>query len=86
MDAVHSQGTLQAFKDTSWSPLEKEFNALKEFCGGIASVMPGTSSVESDFCLINWTRDPHLKSLTDFSLESAIIRCKQYRALESLST
>jgi hypothetical protein len=52
LDALHSQGTLQAFKD-SWSPLGKEFNALKEFCGGIASVMPGTSLVESYFSLIN---------------------------------
>jgi hypothetical protein len=84
LDAVHSQATLQAFKD-SWSPLGKEYNALKEYCGGIASVMPGTSSVESDFSLINWTRDPHSKSLTDFSLES-ILHCKQYRTLESLST
>jgi hypothetical protein len=84
LDAVHSHGTLQAFKD-SWSPLGKEYNALKEYCGGIASVMPGTSSVESDFSLINWTRDPHSKSLTDFSLES-ILHCKQYRTLESLST
>ncbi len=70
LDALHSQGTLQAFKD-SWSPLGKEHNALKEFCGGIASVISGTSSVlESDFSLINWTRDPHSKSLMDFSLES----------------
>jgi hypothetical protein len=72
LDAVHSQGTLQAFKD-SWSPLGKEYNVLKEYCGGIASVMPGTSLVESDFSLINWTRDPHSKLLTDFSLESVYI-------------
>jgi hypothetical protein len=84
LDAVHSQSNLQAFKD-SWSPLGKEYNGLREFCGGLASVMPGTSSVESDFSLINWTRDPHSKSLTDFSLES-ILHCKQYRTLESLAT
>ncbi|KAI2497762.1 hypothetical protein MHU86_16757 [Fragilaria crotonensis] len=86
LDAVHSQATLQAFKD-SWSLLGEDYHALKEYCcGGIAtSVMPGTSLVESDFSLINWTRDPHSKSLTDFSLES-ILNCKQYRTLESLST
>jgi hypothetical protein len=84
LDALHSQGTLQAYKD-SWNPLGKEYNAFKEFCGGIASVMPGTSSVESNFSLINWTRDPHSKSLTDFSLESILVHCKQYRTLESLS-
>jgi len=50
LDAVHSQATLQAFKD-SWSPLGKEYNALKEYCGGIASVMPGTCLVKSNFSL-----------------------------------
>jgi hypothetical protein len=84
LDANHSTNKVQSLKD-SWSPLGKEYDALKEFCGGLASVMPGTSSVESDFSLINWTRDPHSKSLSDFSLE-AILHCKQYRTLESMST
>jgi hypothetical protein len=84
LEAVHSHSAVQSFKEC-WSPLGKDYNALKEYCGGLASVMPGTSSVEADFSLINWTRDPHLKSLTDFSLES-ILHCKQYRTLESLST
>ena len=48
-------------------------------------VKEGTSSVDSNFSLINWMRDPHSKSLTDFSLES-ILHCKQYQTLlESLS-
>ena len=84
LDANHSTNKVQSFKD-SWSPLGKEYDALKEFCGGLASVMPGTSSVESDFSLINWTRDPYSKSLSDFSLE-AILHCKQYQTLENLST
>ncbi|KAI2490908.1 hypothetical protein MHU86_23673 [Fragilaria crotonensis] len=84
LDANHSASKVQSFKD-SWSPLGKDFDALKEFCGGLASVMPGTSSVESDFSLINWTKDPHSKSLTDFSLE-AILHCKQYKTLEGLFT
>ena len=84
LDAHHSKTSVQSFKEC-WSPLGKDHDVLKEFCGGLASVMPGTSSVESDFSLINWwTRDPHSKSLTDFSL-GAILHCKQYRSLESLS-
>ena len=74
-----SHSAVQSFKEC-WSPLGKDYNALKEYCGGLASVMPGTSSVEADFSLINWTRDPQSKSLTDFSLES-ILHCKQYRTL-----
>ena len=67
LDANHSTIKAMSFKD-SWSPLGKEYDALKEFCGGLASVMPGTSSMEYDFSLINWTRDPHSKSLSDSSL------------------
>ena len=66
-----------------WAPLGNDYEDLQQFCGGIASVMPGTSSVESDFSLINWTKDPSSQSLTDFSLES-ILHCKQYRYLSKL--
>jgi hypothetical protein len=39
----------------------------------LGRMMPGTSLVESDFTsLIDWTRDPHLKPLADFSLESIL--------------
>ena len=64
----------------SWQPLGKKYDALKEFCGGIASVMPTTASVEGDFSIINWTKDPFSRKLTDFSLE-AILHCKQYHRL-----
>ena len=79
---------LDKIKDTQtfnncWSPLGNDFDHLKQFCGGIASVLPGTSSVESDFSIINWTKDPHAMSLTDFSLES-ILHCKQHKSLKSL--
>ena len=43
---------VQSFEQC-WSPLGREFEDLQRFCGAIASVMPGTSSVESDFSLIN---------------------------------
>ena len=38
---------VQSFEQC-WSPL-REFEDLQSFCGAIASVMPGTSGVESDF-------------------------------------
>jgi hypothetical protein len=67
---------IQLFEQ-SWSSLGSKFEHLQRFCGAIASVMLGTSSVESDFALINWTKDPNLQSLSDFSLES-ILHCKQH--------
>ncbi|KAG7362784.1 hypothetical protein IV203_026144 [Nitzschia inconspicua] len=46
-----------------WSQLGSEFEQLRMFCGAIASIMPSTSSVESDLSLINWTKDPNWQSL-----------------------
>ena len=36
----------------------------------ITSVFPGTSTVESDFLIINYKKDEYWKSLTNFSLEA----------------
>ena len=71
--------TVKSFEQC-WSPLGSD---LQRFCGAIASIMPGTSSVESDFSLINWTKDFSSQSLTDFSLES-ILHCKKYQKLRDL--
>jgi hypothetical protein len=67
-----------------WKPLGNKFKKLHQYYGGVASVMPGTSSVESDFSIINWTKDSHFKCLTYFSLVS-ILHCKQYGMLQKLS-
>ena len=78
-DGVHS------FKDC-WNPLPaSEYRELREFAGGIATVMPGTSSVEADFSLINWHKNPNSKSMTDFSLES-ILHSKQHTRLAALAS
>jgi hypothetical protein len=66
-----------------WSPLGNRFSELRTFCGGIASVMPVTLSVEADFSIINWTKGAHSKQMTDFTLES-IIHCKQHYKLQKL--
>jgi len=60
-----------------WSPLGSEFEDLQRNCGAIVRIIPGSSRVESDFALINWTKDSSSQSLTDFSQES-ILHCKQY--------
>jgi hypothetical protein len=65
---------VQSMKEC-WSSLD-EYNLLQTFCGGIATVMPGTSSVEADFSAINWIKDPNLSRMTDFSLES-FLHCRQ---------
>lgn len=82
-------GAINAHKDTysfddCWSPLGVGCREHKLFAGGIATVMPGTSSVEADFSLINWHKDAYSKALMDFSLES-ILHCKQHTRLSKLA-
>jgi len=41
-----------------WSPLGSEFEDLQRYYQAIASIIPVSSRVESDFSLINWTMIP----------------------------
>jgi hypothetical protein len=67
----------------SWAPLGARFPMLRDFCGGLATVFPGTSSVESDFSVLNWEFDEFRQSLTEFSLEG-IMQSKQFWKLQEL--
>mgnify|MGYP003321281629 CR=1 FL=1 len=82
LEQAHTRENVQSF-DECWSPLGTKYSDLHRFCAGMASVMPGTSSVEADFSLISWTKDPNSQRMTDFSLES-ILHCKQYDRLQKL--
>ena len=81
LEANHSKPNA-SFEDY-WSPLGNKYNDLKNFCGGIACLMPGTSSVESDFLLINRTKNQNSQQPTDFLLES-ILHCKQYKLIQEI--
>ena len=54
------------------------------FFGGLASIFPGTSTVESDLSNIGYEKDDYRTSLTNFSLE-AILQCKQYELLRKIN-
>jgi hypothetical protein len=60
-----------------------KYGALREFCGGLATLFPGTASVESDFSIVNYEKDLFRASLTDFSREG-ILHAKQYNLVKSL--
>lgn len=81
LEAAASNVKKQSFEE-AWKPATG-FPTLKMYCGCLASVMPGTSSVEADFSIIHWTKDPNTSSLTDFSLES-ILHCKQHKRLKMM--
>jgi len=80
LESTRGDTKVQSF-DQYWLPLGLDYKELKEFCWGIASVMTGTSSVKSDFSLINWAKDASSQRMSDFSLE-LILHCKQYRQLQ----
>jgi hypothetical protein len=77
MDALSSQ---LAFKD-GWSLLGRPFLNLMEFCGVIATLFPGTSTIESDFSILRWEKDAFHKSLSDFGLEG-VLQAKQWMFIE----
>ena len=58
--------------ETAWQPLCGRFQALNQFAGGLATVFPGTSSVESDFSILKRSKDEFSTALTDFSLEGVL--------------
>jgi hypothetical protein len=68
-----------SFSD-KWRCFEHKFPKLVAFCGGLSSVFPGTSTVESDFSVIGWEKNAYRFNLTDLSLEG-ILHTKQRNEL-----
>ncbi|KAH8933356.1 hypothetical protein BDL97_18G026700, partial [Sphagnum fallax] len=55
-----------------WGLLGSRFPALFEFAGGLASVFPGTSTMEADFSRLRREKDIFKQSLSDFGLECVL--------------
>ena len=75
--AVENEKPTTSFAEAWASFYDDKFGLLKRFFGGLASVFPGTATVESNFLLINWEKDDYHAGLTDFCLEG-ILHSKQY--------
>lgn len=67
----------------AWAPLEERFPNLCKFAGGISTIYPGTSRVESDFSIMKWEKNDYRTSLMDLSLEG-IMHAKQFKELQTL--
>jgi hypothetical protein len=63
--------------------LGSRFAKLRQFCGGLATVLPGTAAVESDFSVLKWEHDEFRSTLTELSLEG-IMQCKQFKKVLAL--
>ncbi|KAI0565239.1 Arginyl-tRNA--protein transferase 1 [Gracilaria domingensis] len=70
--------------DNAWRGFRAKYKELHRFAAGLATIFPGTATVEADFSVIKWEKDEYLQALTDVSLEG-ILQAKQHKTLVSLS-
>lgn len=66
-----------------WSIVKGRFESLQCFAGGIASVFPSPSQVESNFSIIKAEKDDIQTATADLPLEG-VLHCKQFSMLASL--
>jgi len=64
----------------AWEALGIQFATLRTFCGGLVTLFPNSTSVESDFSVLKWEKDPYCNNLLDLSLEG-VFQSKQFEAL-----
>ncbi|KAL3672160.1 hypothetical protein V7S43_002823 [Phytophthora oleae] len=57
---------------------------LRRFCGPLAAVGSTTSSMDTEFLLLNWRKVPFTHVITDFHLE-AILHAQSYRCLANIA-
>jgi hypothetical protein len=70
-DDIDSLSSSSSFKD-GWSLLGVQFLNLMEYCGVIATLFPGTNTVESDFSILRWEKDLFRKRLSNFGLKGVM--------------
>jgi hypothetical protein len=71
-NGIDSTKSTASFSE-AWNVIRRDsFQNLAEFCGVIATLFPGTCTVESDFSTLRWQKDDFCKSLSDFGLEAVL--------------
>jgi hypothetical protein len=80
-DSYHRQpdvkSSIDSFDDNAayrdaWIGLQDAYPLLERFVGGLATILPGTSTVESDFSVVKYEKNKNRMSLTDASLEGLL--------------
>jgi hypothetical protein len=89
--ALRTELAAQAAKHASangfvecWGPQRDEFPTLRVFACGLASVFPGSSTVESDFKILKFNKSDNQSSLADLSVE-AEFHARQWTAVVRLA-
>jgi hypothetical protein len=79
---IDKQTVSTGFNET-WAAVGDRFMNLREVLAGLASVFHNSTSVEGDFSITKWERDPTRLSLANLSLEG-IVQSKQSHLLRSI--
>jgi hypothetical protein len=69
---AHDEST---FFNVAWDSVKGRFKTLRQFCGGLATAFPNTTSVESDFSLIKWEKDEHRINVVRLELLLSLCVC-----------
>jgi len=72
---IDKHNDMTTFND-AWDCVLGQFKHLRSFCGGLATVLENTTSVESDFSVLKWEMDDNRTTLMHLSLEG-IFQAKQ---------
>jgi hypothetical protein len=66
-EALENQPKSIGFSEAS-AVCQGRFSKLREFSGVLATVFPGTATVQSDFSIVNWVKNDYRSAMTDLSL------------------
>ena len=72
------------FKD-GWSYTGVCFPVLRDFCGGLAAIFPGTATVDINLYIVKHVKNDFRTSPTQFLLEG-ILHANQFRLLQDIDT
>ena len=67
----------------AWDSMKGRYNSLRCFSSGLATSFANTTSVESDFSMLKWSKDAHRRSLTNLALEG-VFASKAYEELNRI--
>ncbi len=77
---ILDQHNLKTKFNDVWEALGIRFATLRTFCGGLATLFPNSTPVESYFSILKWEKDPYHDNLLNLSLEG-VFQTKQFDTL-----
>jgi hypothetical protein len=72
IDGIQGDGKVWEFEKCLECIARTRVPLLYEFFGGLATIFPGTATVEADFSDLKWAKNEYSTSMSDFSLEAKL--------------